>query len=197
MDYQAYRAGRATGAKGEVEKVVEPDEPRFVSLDNLLSVGQQYNVAQAPLHHAPRRTAANCGLASSASSQLHQAKEASPEHPTHVEGTHRARAAIPTTGCGDDDTWPDKQASWDSKGDVLSEMSHLPVSIKNTFLHLPEDDEDDLYEEEQMVSLPPPLDFLPSTVSADKLKAYRLDYQKFRSGKSSGAKGEVSETWQQ
>jgi len=190
MDYQEFRAGRATGAKGEVEKVVDKNEPRFICLGNLLSVGQ------APLHHAPRQAAANRGFASSASSHLHQAMEASPEHPTHAEGTLRAPAASPTTGSGDEDTWPDKQATWDSQGDVLSEMSHLPVAVKNTFLHLPEDDEDDL-EKENRVSLPPPLDFLPSTVSADKLKAYRLDYHKFRSGSPTGAKGEVSETWQQ
>jgi len=57
-------------------------------------------------------------------------------------------------------------------------MFHLPLTVKNTFLHLPEDDEDDQDEEENRVSLPPPHDFLPSTVSVDKLKAYRLDYQR-------------------
>merc|ERR1712032_994712 len=46
MDYQEFRAGRATGAKGEVEKVVSRHEPRFIFLDNLLSVGQKYKTAQ-------------------------------------------------------------------------------------------------------------------------------------------------------
>jgi hypothetical protein len=179
-DYQGFRAGRARGAKGEVEKVVNKDEPHFISLGNLLSLGQEYNVPQAP-----QRTAANRGSASVASSQFHRAIEAASEHDTHAEGTHRARAASPTMGSANEGAWHDRQSvSWDSKDYRLFEMSHLHV--KNTFLHLPEDGEDDPDGEEHMARLPPPLSFLPSTVSADNI---RLGYQKFRTFKSSEASG--------
>jgi len=198
MEYQEFREGGSTGAKGEVEKLVEKDEPHFISLDNLLSVGHEYNVAQAPLHHVRGRVAANSGSASSASSPLHQAIDTSPEHPTHTEGTCRDRAASPTTGSEDEDALPDRQPpSWDSTRDILSDISHLPGPVKNTLLHLPEDDEHDPDEEENKVKLLPPLDFLPNTVSADKLKACWLDYENFRSGTSNGAKGEISKTLQQ
>merc|ERR1719325_545835 len=39
--------------------------------------------------------------------------------------------------------------------------------------------------------LPPPLDFIPSDISREKLEAYRKDYQEFRAGRATGAKGEV------
>jgi hypothetical protein len=42
--------------------------------------------------------------------------------------------------------------------------------------------------------LPEPLKFLPSSVSPQKLEAYRVGYQCFRAGGSSGARGEVSST---
>jgi len=208
MDYQEFRAGRATGAKGEVEKVVSRHEPRFIFLDNLLSVGQKYKTAQAPLGlrsvgtdilvHAPGRLAAIPGSTSSTSSQSLRAAEASPEHLIHDTGTCSAHVAPPTMGSEEGNAGSDggKPTSWDGKTDVLSEMTDHPV--KNTFLHFqeasPEDSEDDPDEKEHTARLPPPLDFLPSTVSADKLNSFRLDYQKFRSGKSSGAKGEVSES---
>jgi len=201
-DYQDFRAGRATGAKGEVQKAVEKDEPLFISLDNLVSVGQQNSVAPAPLRWpGDGRGRGSLGRdrwsASSASSQLHEAMEDLPEPPARTMGRHLVRAASPGTGSEDEGAWPDsKLTSWDSKADMLSDTARLP--IKNTFLHFqeasPEDEEDDPDEEENEAKLPPPLLFLPSTVSADKLKAYRLDYQKFRTGKSSGAKGEVSES---
>lgn len=44
-----------------------------------------------------------------------------------------------------------------------------------------------------MGALPPPLDILPSSISANKLTRWRLDYQSFRVGKASGAKGEVQD----
>jgi hypothetical protein len=40
-------------------------------------------------------------------------------------------------------------------------------------------------------ALPPPLDILPASVSVNKLTRWRLDYQSFRVGKATGAKGEV------
>ena len=39
--------------------------------------------------------------------------------------------------------------------------------------------------------LPPPLDFIPPDVSRERLEAYRTDYQGFRAGRATGAKGEV------
>mmetsp|Transcript_20120 Transcript_20120/g.46890 ORF Transcript_20120/g.46890 Transcript_20120/m.46890 type:complete len:859 (-) Transcript_20120:207-2783(-) len=41
--------------------------------------------------------------------------------------------------------------------------------------------------------LGPPLKILPKTISAQELAAYRADYQAFRSGKSRGARGEISQ----
>jgi len=44
----------------------------------------------------------------------------------------------------------------------------------------------------ELPSLPPPLDIIPKDVAAEKLKAYRMDYQRFRVGQCRGARGEVS-----
>merc|ERR1711972_319185 len=40
--------------------------------------------------------------------------------------------------------------------------------------------------------LGPPLGIIPESVSSRKLEAFRVQYQKFRAGESSGAKGEVT-----
>jgi hypothetical protein len=65
------------------------------------------------------------------------------------------------------------------------------VSVKNTFVHVADDDK---APSDSELNLPPPLDIIPPSVSADKLQAYRMDYQNFRAGKAVGAKGEVSES---
>jgi len=73
----------------------------------------------------------------------------------------------------------------------------VPYSVKNTFLHVVEDNEEARHtcqDEDQQISLPPSLDIIPLSVSAAKLNAYRMDYQKFRIGKAVGAKGELSST---
>jgi len=67
-------------------------------------------------------------------------------------------------------------------------------SVKNTFIEL--EDENDNEEEGDdsdtlQIPLPPALPFIPDSVSAEKLQAYRANYAKFRVGKAIGAKGEL------
>jgi len=71
----------------------------------------------------------------------------------------------------------------------------VALSVKNTFLHFEEaacEEAEGACTDEQLARLPPPLPIIPDNVSAEKLEAYRMDYQKFRAGNAVGAKGEVS-----
>jgi len=70
----------------------------------------------------------------------------------------------------------------------------VPYSVKNTFLHVEDDGEaaHQSQNDEPEITLPPSLDIIPASVSAEKLEAYRKDYLKFRTGKAIGAKGELS-----
>eukprot|EP00403_Amphidinium_massartii_P001259 CAMPEP_0178381178 /NCGR_PEP_ID=MMETSP0689_2-20121128/5847_1 /TAXON_ID=160604 /ORGANISM="Amphidinium massartii, Strain CS-259" /LENGTH=993 /DNA_ID=CAMNT_0020001349 /DNA_START=24 /DNA_END=3005 /DNA_ORIENTATION=+ len=65
-------------------------------------------------------------------------------------------------------------------------------TVKNTFVELDEPAEDAEEEDDNVVPLPPSLEFIPESVSAETLEAYRRNYQKFRAGKAVGAKGELS-----
>lgn len=80
-------------------------------------------------------------------------------------------------------------ACWDSS----SQWGHL-VRVKNTFLHInDEDDEDDPVAYDALNRpLPPSLDIIPTDVSPERLAAYRTDYQRFRAGSAAGARGELS-----
>jgi len=70
----------------------------------------------------------------------------------------------------------------------------LNYSVKNTFIDVDGDEAGSGEEDDKaLISLPPPLDIVPSSVSAEKLEAYRYDYQNFRVGNATGAKGEVAE----
>jgi len=75
-------------------------------------------------------------------------------------------------------------------------LPSVRYSIKNTFLHV-EDNDDNLVGFRDSFSdfrerLAPSLEIIPASVSQEKLKAYRLDYQKFRAGCAIGAKGELT-----
>merc|ERR1719329_783317 len=77
----------------------------------------------------------------------------------------------------------------------LTSVPTFPYSIKNTFIDVkdsPVPANPDV--EMPMQPLPPPLDIIPATVSPEKLKAFRLDYHRYRAGHCVGAKGEVSDT---
>lgn len=78
------------------------------------------------------------------------------------------------------------------------------VSLKNTFLHFEDDggQEDSGAEDSAPVycgspgiadALGPPLDFLPKYIEHEELQAYRADYQAFRAGQATGARGEISQ----
>lgn len=70
----------------------------------------------------------------------------------------------------------------------------LVCSVKNTFLHVEGSNAESvgLRGDIDFKPLLPSLDIIPPEVSAEKLEAYRLDYQKFRTGNALGAKGELS-----
>lgn len=64
--------------------------------------------------------------------------------------------------------------------------------VKNTFLDVEDSSDGEGSESEIMqMPLPPALSFIPDSVSAEKLHAYRANYARFRVGNAIGAKGEV------
>jgi len=76
------------------------------------------------------------------------------------------------------------------------ERVHVVCSVKNTFIDIVESSSDDSEGEgvgECCRPLPPALDFITPEVSAEKLEAYRMNYQRFRIGMANGAKGEMSD----
>merc|ERR1719215_2442693 len=84
------------------------------------------------------------------------------------------------------------QGSASSSG-APSATPAVAYSIKNTFVHF-EDEEREDQPDAAVAAKPlgPSLDIIPDTISPERLEAYRTDYQKFRAGHASGAKGEVS-----
>jgi len=79
-----------------------------------------------------------------------------------------------------------------SNGDSSSGVFQK-FTVKNTFIHVDEcDSSDENVTDVSDKPLPPTLEFLPASISAHKLDAYRMDYQRFRTGKAVGARGEVS-----
>lgn len=75
--------------------------------------------------------------------------------------------------------------------------------IKNTFLHFEDEEalEDGAEDDARFDSgspgiadaLGPPLAFLPKYIEPGELQAYRADYQAFRAGQATGARGEISQ----
>jgi hypothetical protein len=64
--------------------------------------------------------------------------------------------------------------------------------VKNTFLDVDDSSDGEKSDSEVMqMPLPPALSFIPDSVSAEKLQAYRANYARFRVGNAIGAKGEV------
>jgi hypothetical protein len=65
------------------------------------------------------------------------------------------------------------------------------VVVKNTFIDVV-DGAEPIDPVTPTKRLPPALDFIPAEVSIERLEAFRLDYQRFRTGSALGARGEVS-----
>eukprot|EP00929_Paragymnodinium_shiwhaense_P079765 TRINITY_DN41577_c0_g1_i1.p1 TRINITY_DN41577_c0_g1~~TRINITY_DN41577_c0_g1_i1.p1 ORF type:complete len:975 (-),score=190.38 TRINITY_DN41577_c0_g1_i1:140-3064(-) len=75
----------------------------------------------------------------------------------------------------------------------LLDAPRLAFSVKNTFIEF--DDPSAAGDEDTnqwSAMLPPTLGIIPESVSAEKLEAYRVGYQRFRAGNANGAKGELS-----
>jgi len=91
--------------------------------------------------------------------------------------------------------WDDKSPTKREKADNLP---HFVFSVKNTFLDVEDANpfgEDDLQNPEIInMPLPPALPFIPASVSAEKLQAFRANYASFRIGNATGAKGELDTT---
>jgi hypothetical protein len=113
-------------------------------------------------------------------------------HAAETAGARReelARERGSTDGHVDGPAWVADASS----GEQASQMPHYVVSVKNTFLDL-EPDADADAADEPAIPLPPALPFLPDSVSAEKLAAYRTSYARFRVGNAIGAKGELDKT---
>lgn len=81
-------------------------------------------------------------------------------------------------------------------------MDHLSLRTDPTRLrtHSENTDETPVREEGELSELShvqevlgPPLEFLPKDIEIQELNAYRLDYQNFRAGHASGARGEMAD----
>jgi hypothetical protein len=90
------------------------------------------------------------------------------------------------------------RASEVSKDNSNSPLPHYVFSVKNTFLDVMQADNSDGSSDSDdappLPPLPPALSIIPSSVSPEKLAAYRADYARFRVGNAIGAKGELSTT---
>jgi hypothetical protein len=88
--------------------------------------------------------------------------------------------------------------SFMSKENGNSQLPHYVFSVKNTFLEIEQADDSngssDSEELPPLPPLPPALSIIPSSVSPEKLAAYRADYARFRVGNAIGAKGELCTT---
>lgn len=79
-----------------------------------------------------------------------------------------------------------------SREEPAARQPHIVYSVKNTFLDVEDGNDDEGSDSELMnMPLPPALPFIPESVSAEKLQAYRANYARFRVGNALGAKGEL------
>lgn len=111
-----------------------------------------------------------------------------------ISAVQREQAGFPS-GPGDNSvaSHPAKSLpmSDSSAAAEASSVPHFVFSVKNTFLDVVEAEDEWDKDDEEPIDLPPPLDFIPNSVSPEKLAAYRADYARFRVGNAIGAKGEV------
>eukprot|EP00927_Polykrikos_kofoidii_P028289 TRINITY_DN24729_c0_g1_i1.p1 TRINITY_DN24729_c0_g1~~TRINITY_DN24729_c0_g1_i1.p1 ORF type:complete len:874 (+),score=178.78 TRINITY_DN24729_c0_g1_i1:124-2745(+) len=194
MDYQSFRAGKPVGAKGEVTNSVALDLAMSqAAVEAAAAIASSSDaVAEKPPAKVPgtREAAVVAMPETTAPPPTAQAQTAlvSPWPTTSPHVASRVfsgcRPAVqeeqnaPETGVG-------------LHGRLLAPSDCV---VKNTFLHIPNDDSDICSSDSDGPAKPlaPPLDIIPPFISEEKLAAYRHGYQKFRSGRAVGAKGEVS-----
>lgn len=187
--YQRFRAGNAVGAKGEVGAAVAHDEPHFIALDGLAAcrpgrmepASTPSTSSQAGARVDPPASAPSPATRGGSSSSAGPVPQRSGQGAAQEEA---AAAEAAATGDG-------REAGTDDGNRADLQVAY---SVKNTFLHFEAscEDTEDCSADAQMAKLPPPLKIIPGDVSAEKLEAYRIDYQKFRAGNAVGAKGEVA-----
>jgi len=186
LDYQRFRAGHATGAKGEItsstgasssaapaviDDIALPPPldiiPPTVSRDQLAAWRVGYQKFRSGDAHGARGEVA---AATASDSALPTANRRSARHLSRTCST-----------CSDE---------------VASSRGSLPppvaLSVKNTFVHIDVREGESGSDDDARPPLPPSLDCIPASVPPDVLEAYRHGYQRFRAGHASGAKGEVS-----
>eukprot|EP00929_Paragymnodinium_shiwhaense_P074985 TRINITY_DN38345_c0_g2_i1.p1 TRINITY_DN38345_c0_g2~~TRINITY_DN38345_c0_g2_i1.p1 ORF type:complete len:927 (+),score=223.10 TRINITY_DN38345_c0_g2_i1:124-2904(+) len=180
MDYQNFRAGNAVGAKGEVSE--------SVGVDGQTDLGAALDLAMpslAPL--MPSMQGGAVGAAGMSPASLVTTPGLDPMAvPSPVYSALAANVPAPV---------PPHSEAMPADPGAAGAAAAWDCSVKNTFVHINDQcDSSSSDDEGPAKPLAPPLDFLPAVVSGEKLAAYRTDYQKFRSGKAMGARGEVSST---
>lgn len=184
VEYQNFRAGHAAGAKGEIREATQPVEA--MSLDDqawLLKLAPP--LSMIPESVSSKKLAAyrvsyqkfRAGEASGAKGEVSTAVLTANQHGLSPRGVRFGGASSA------------KSDATDASPASTQVQPPRSISVKNTFVHITASDLDDGVLE---FTLPPPLPIIPPEVSLELLEAYRTDYQKFRSGGASGAKGEVS-----
>lgn len=200
MDYQKFRAGGARGARGELPKVVAvppltedgdgeswPSAVLHNSAGSLVTpIRKDSDLTQPPDGRALSRSRCSTRASHASTSQGHD--EAGGASSSTTPAVNAAAAGASTEA---------PSASSGSSGQATTKWSN--VEVKNTFLHIDDrtarmDAGEEEEEAEPSVALPPALDIIPAEVSEERLAAYRNDYQRFRTGKAIGARGELSDS---
>jgi len=204
VEYQKFRAGNANGAKGEITATTKSEEQELPE-DDPWSKTLPPPLEFIPQSVSPRKLAIyrasyqkfRAGDASGAKGEVSSTVIDDDHFPERVGAATSMPLASRIAGAsggggliGSTEGAPAAAGSSGSAGAAAS----MGYSIKNTFVHFEDDGEQEDQSDGAVATKPlgPSLDFIPDTISPEKLEAYRTDYQKFRAGSASGAKGEVS-----
>jgi len=217
VDYQNFRAGKATGAKGEIaastaagsgtasadassSSILLPPPldiiPASVSKEKLAEYRVSYQKFRAGEASGAKgevsTVVAIADYAAAADATAALALRGAEGSAGPLQRALLAERAADAESCSS----AGLSASGDSKSGPVPPYNafsakNTTFSVKNTFVHIDDPNQEDT-EEVAEVKLPPSLDIIPESVSPERLQAYREDYQKFRAGCASGAKGEVS-----
>mmetsp|Transcript_12489 Transcript_12489/g.35760 ORF Transcript_12489/g.35760 Transcript_12489/m.35760 type:complete len:292 (-) Transcript_12489:325-1200(-) len=186
LEYQRFRAGHASGAKGEIAS--------STNASSAVALGAVSGEAlPPPLEIIPPSVPRDQLAAWRAEYQRFRAGEA-----RGARGEVVAVAAVASDGPTGDGHRTRRLSRGNSTGSdaggspLGSLRPPMAMSVKNTFVHIDVHEGEEASDEEPPPPLPPSLDCIPSSVPPDVLEAYRQDYQRFRAGHASGAKGEVS-----
>jgi len=191
-DYQKFRAGNASGAKGEITtETTKEDEPMSQADEAWLKK------LSPPLPVIPLTVSSRKLAAYRVSYQKFRAGETrGAKGEVELAVLDDRLASIQEHGLSGapsrSSTSPKSSGEGARKSGQAMAGQEVSFSVKNTFVHIIGGQEEDSEQEDYDVKLPPSLDIIPDSIDPEVLHGFRTDYQKFRAGCASGARGEVS-----